>query len=94
MAQLCALDLLQAAAGAGVLAPDVTAVGYATPAVGNAALAAHATARGWAGRFVTYLLPGVFKDQVTIGLCLVTCVNICLGCQLFYTICLHVTTGS
>ena len=69
MAQLCALDLLQAAAGAGARAPDITVVGFATPAVGNAALAAHAAARGWAGRFVTYLLPGVRKGSSTAGLC-------------------------
>ena len=56
VAQLCALDLLQAA-GAGA-PPDVSCVGFATPAVGNAALAAHIAARGWDRRFVTYLLPG------------------------------------
>lgn len=56
VAQLCALDLLQAA-GAGA-PPDVSCVGFATPAVGNAALAAHIAARGWGRRFVTYLLPG------------------------------------
>ena len=83
MAQLCALELLHAAADSGAPAPDIAAVGFATPAVGNVALAAHASARGWAGRIVTYLLPGVLKGQVTVGLCLVTCVILCLGCQVF-----------
>ena len=67
MAQLCALDLLQAAAGAGARAPDITVMGFATPAVGNAALATHAAARGWAGRFVTYLLPGAMKSPIPPG---------------------------
>lgn len=56
VAQLCTLDLLQAA-GPGA-PPNVSCVGFATPAVGNAALAAHIAACGWERRFVTYLLPG------------------------------------
>ncbi|KAK9844196.1 hypothetical protein WJX81_007745 [Elliptochloris bilobata] len=57
VAQLCALDLLQAAQGSGAPPPRVSSVGFATPAVGNAALAERVAARGWGGRFVTYLLP-------------------------------------
>ena len=69
MAQLCALDLLQAVSGSGEPAPEITSVGFATPAVGNTALAAHVAARGWARRFVTYLLPGGLKAPLTTGRC-------------------------
>jgi len=51
-----ALDLPHAAAGA--RPPAVAAIGWATPAVGNAALAELVAARGWGARLVTFLLPG------------------------------------
>lgn len=56
VASLCALRLLR-------LLPQeqhhtVTVVGFASPAFGNAAVAAHVEAAGWADRFTNYLLPG------------------------------------
>lgn len=56
VASLCALRLLD-------LLPQnlhhtVTAIGFASPAFGNAGLAAHVEAAGWAPRFTNYLLPG------------------------------------
>jgi hypothetical protein len=51
-----ALDLLHAAGRART--PAVAAIGWATPAVGNATLAELVAARGWGARLVTFLLPG------------------------------------
>lgn len=56
MASLCALRLLR-------LLPreqhhTVAVIGFASPAFGNTAVAAHVEAAGWAHRFTNYLLPG------------------------------------
>lgn len=40
------------------LLPDVKAIGFATPAIGNLALADHVKQQGWQFYLSNYLLPG------------------------------------
>lgn len=54
---LCTLDLLH---GLGDESnPNVTCVGFATPAVGNAALAEYVKNKGWQKYITNYLVPGL-----------------------------------
>lgn len=57
VALLCTLNLLHAL-GDGAN-PKLACVGFATPAVGNAALADHTKAKGWDSFITNYLVPGV-----------------------------------
>ena len=59
VASLCALRLLEVLPEE--LHHTVTAIGFASPAFGNAQLAAHVEAVGWATHFTNYLLPGTFN---------------------------------
>ena len=56
VASLCALQVLKQ------LPPEqhhtVSSIGFASPAFGNAALAAYVEEQGWEQRFTNYLLPG------------------------------------
>ena len=72
VASLCALRLLR-------LLPKeqhhtVAVIGFASPAFGNAAVAAHVEAEGWSDRFTNYLLPGEGREehrstiQISLGL--------------------------
>lgn len=76
VAEICALDLLHAAEGANL--PDVKAIGFATPAIGNAALARMVQRRGWDRRLFNYLLPGTIPC-VTPAVCSST--KCWTGCQ-------------
>ena len=58
VAELCTLDLLHSFLGDSP--PDVNAIGFATPAVGNEALAKYVRRQGWQSRLRTYLLPGSY----------------------------------
>lgn len=62
---LCMLDLLQKLGDEAV--PNLSCVGFATPAVGNAALAEYVNHRGWDILFTNYLVPGVPKPFEGIG---------------------------
>ena len=64
VALLCTLDLLHSLGDAAN--PNLACVGFATPAVGNAALVEHAMAKGWDKFITNYLVPG----QCTPGTCL------------------------
>ena len=57
VALLCTLDLLHSLGDEAN--PKLACVGFATPAVGNAALAEHAKAKGWDKFITNYLVPGV-----------------------------------
>ena len=56
VAQICALDLLHAAPPH--RPPQLQAIGFAAPAIGNQALAAFVERKGWQQRLTNYLLPG------------------------------------
>jgi alpha-beta hydrolase superfamily lysophospholipase len=65
IALLCTLDLLHSLGDEPN--PNVTCVGFATPAVGNAALAEYVKNKGWQKYITNYLVPG----QSLIVLCAV-----------------------
>ncbi len=56
IALLCTLDLLHSLGDDPN--PNVTCVGFATPAVGNAALAEYVKNKGWQNYITNYLVPG------------------------------------
>lgn len=56
MALLCSLDLLHQLQPEG--SAQVACIGFATPAVGNLALADHAHSKGWDALITNYLVPG------------------------------------
>ena len=56
VALLCTLDLLQQLGSHAN--PAVACVGFATPAVGNMALAEHVSRQGWDKHITNYLVPG------------------------------------
>ena len=56
VAELCALDLLHAAKPGRL--PNIQAIGFASPAIGNQALASFVQQRGWKKFLTSYLLPG------------------------------------
>ena len=56
IALLCTLDLLHSLEDESH--PSVTCVGFATPAVGNAALAEYVKEKGWQKYITNYLVPG------------------------------------
>ncbi len=56
IALLCTLDLLHSLGDEPN--PNVTCVGFATPAVGNAALAEYVKNKGWQKYITNYLVPG------------------------------------
>lgn len=57
MAEICVLDLLHGAAPGEKL--DIQAIGFATPAIGNQALADYVQEKGWQSYLTSYLLPGM-----------------------------------
>ena len=57
VALLCTLDLLHSLGPEAK--PKLACVGFATPAVGNAALVEHAKTNGWDSYVTNYLVPGV-----------------------------------
>ncbi len=56
VAEICVLDLLHGSAKGAE--PDIRAIGFATPAIGNQALADYVVKNGWQGYLTSYLLPG------------------------------------
>ena len=65
MAELCVLDLLHSSAQGEEL--DIQAIGFATPAIGNQALADYVHERGWQRYLTSYLLPGEHVSPVLRG---------------------------
>jgi hypothetical protein len=62
VAELCALDLLHAAKPGSL--PNIHAIGFASPAIGNQALSFFVQQRGWKKFLTTYLLPGKFQASI------------------------------
>lgn len=58
VATLCTLRVLQQASDAGEPPPPVKCVTFGSPAIGNPALAAAVTKRGWTDCFQNVTLPG------------------------------------
>ena len=58
VAQICALDLLHALRQRGEPAHGIACVGYASPAIGNRALAAGVHEMGLSHHFLNYSIPG------------------------------------
>ena len=58
MAQICALDLLQKLRQRGDSTEGIACIAYASPAVGNRALAVGVQDMGWGAHFINYSLPG------------------------------------
>ena len=58
MAQICTLDLLRTLRQRGKPVHGVACIGYASPAIGNQALAAGVREMGLAHHFVNYSIPG------------------------------------
>ena len=59
MAQICTLDLLKSLEeNLEIRRVPVSCIGYATPAIGNAALASLVERKGWCTSFNNYILPG------------------------------------
>ena len=58
VAQICALDLLRTLRQRGNSMEGIACIAYASPAVGNRALAAGVQDMGWGAHFINYSLPG------------------------------------
>lgn len=58
VAEICVLDLLHDCAKGSE--PDIKAIGFATPAIGNQALADLVVKHGWQKHLTSYLLPGKY----------------------------------
>lgn len=58
VAQICALDLLRTLRQRGGSTEGIACIAYASPAVGNRALAAGVQDMGWGAHFINYSLPG------------------------------------
>ncbi len=52
------LDLLRTLRQHGDSTEDIACIGYASPAIGNRALAAGVRQMGWERRFINYSIPG------------------------------------
>ena len=68
VAQICALDLLHAAPLHRL--PQLQAIAFAAPAIGNQALAAFVERRGWQQRLTNYLLPGEILARCPSYMCI------------------------
>ncbi len=66
MAQICALDLLRALCQRGDSVESIACIAYASPAIGNQALAAGVQRMGWDGHFINYSLPGKTPVERTV----------------------------
>lgn len=60
MASLAALRLLKQVPEAAI---NVSIIGFAAPAVGNAALAEYISKAGWGDSFISLLLPGLLQHK-------------------------------
>lgn len=66
VAQICTLDLLRKLRQRGDSMEGIACIAYASPAVGNRALAAGVQDMGWGAHFINYSLPGESPIKRTI----------------------------